>query len=117
MLGKALEGVTIVEMGQAVAAPYCATQLAESGARVIKIERPGGDFARAYDDHLKGASVFFSWLNRGKESVELDIKTLKTQPYCIEFWTALMSLFKTSHPALPSVLDLDRKNCVPAIPA
>lgn len=74
MLGKALEGVTVVEMGQAVAAPYCATQLAESGARVIKIERPGGDFARAYDDHLKGASVFFSWLNRGKESVELDIK-------------------------------------------
>ena len=71
MLGKALEGVTVVEMGQAVAAPYCATQLAESGARVIKIERPGGDFARAYDDHLKGASVFFSWLNRGKESVEL----------------------------------------------
>ena len=74
MLSKALEGVTVVEMGQAVAAPYCATQLAESGARVIKIERPGGDFARAYDDHLKGASMFFSWLNRGKESIELDIK-------------------------------------------
>ncbi|WP_456385677.1 CaiB/BaiF CoA transferase family protein [Profundibacter sp.] len=74
MLSKALEGVTVVEMGQAVAAPYCATQLAEAGARVIKIERPGGDFARAYDDHLKGASMFFSWLNRGKESIELDIK-------------------------------------------
>jgi crotonobetainyl-CoA:carnitine CoA-transferase CaiB-like acyl-CoA transferase len=74
MLSKALEGVLVVEMGQAVAAPFCATQLAEAGARVIKIERPGGDFARAYDDHLKGASIFFSWLNRGKESIELDIK-------------------------------------------
>lgn len=74
MLSKALQGVLVVEMGQAVAAPYCATQLAEAGARVIKIERPGGDFARAYDDHLNGASMFFSWLNRGKESVELDIK-------------------------------------------
>ena len=74
MLSEALKGVTVVEMGQAVAAPFCATQLSEAGARVIKIERPGGDFARAYDDHLKGASIFFSWLNRGKESVELDIK-------------------------------------------
>lgn len=74
MLSEALNGVLVVEMGQAVAAPYCATQLSEAGARVIKIERPGGDFARGYDDHLKGASVFFSWLNRGKESVELDIK-------------------------------------------
>ena len=74
MLNNALEGILVVEMGQAVAAPFCATRLAEAGARVIKVERPGGDFARAYDDHHNGSSAFFAWLNRGKESLVLDIK-------------------------------------------
>ncbi|MBZ0324988.1 MAG: CoA transferase, partial [Alphaproteobacteria bacterium] len=73
-MNNALEGILVVEMGQAVAAPFCATRLAEAGARVIKVERPGGDFARAYDDHHNGSSAFFAWLNRGKESLVLDIK-------------------------------------------
>ena len=70
----ALDGVLVVELGQAVAAPFCGTRLAEAGARVIKVERPSGDFARGYDVHLGGTSAFFAWLNRGKESLTLDIK-------------------------------------------
>lgn len=64
----------VVSLEQAVAAPYCACRLADAGARVIKIERPEGDFARRYDTLVKGESAYFVWLNRGKESVTLDIK-------------------------------------------
>lgn len=69
-----LEGLTVVAVEQAVAAPYCTARLADAGARVIKIERPEGDFARAYDRHVKGQSTYFVWLNRGKQSVCLDLK-------------------------------------------
>src|SRR2546421_6117137 len=70
-----LEGITIVSLEQAVAAPFATRQLADLGARVIKIERPGGgDFARRYDRTVSGESSYFVWLNRGKESVELDVK-------------------------------------------
>ena len=71
---KPLAGLLVVSMEQAVAAPYCASRLADAGARVIKIERPEGDFARAYDAVARGQSSYFVWLNRGKESVCLDIK-------------------------------------------
>jgi len=71
---KPLTGLLVVSMEQAVAAPYCASRLADAGARVIKIERPDGDFARAYDAVARGQSSYFVWLNRGKESVCLDIK-------------------------------------------
>ncbi len=71
---RPLQGLLVVSMEQAVAAPYCASRLADAGARVIKIERPEGDFARAYDATAKGQSSYFVWLNRGKESVCLDIK-------------------------------------------
>lgn len=71
---KALDGVTVVSVEQAVAAPYCSSRLADAGARVIKIERPEGDFARRYDRLAKGHSAYFVWLNRGKESCALDIK-------------------------------------------
>jgi itaconate CoA-transferase len=65
-----------VALEQAVAAPFATRQLADLGARVIKIERPGeGDFARGYDRTVLGQSSYFVWLNRGKESVQLDIKT------------------------------------------
>jgi itaconate CoA-transferase len=71
-----LEGVTVVSLEQAVAAPFATRQLADLGARVIKIERPdGGDFARGYDESVYGNSSYFVWLNRGKESVALDLKT------------------------------------------
>jgi itaconate CoA-transferase len=70
-----LDGVTVVSLEQAVAAPFATRQLADLGARVIKIERAGdGDFARGYDRTTRGLSSYFAWLNRGKESVELDIK-------------------------------------------
>jgi len=68
-----LEGLLVVSMDQAVAAPLCACRLADAGARVIKIERPEGDFARGYDKLAKGESSYFVWLNRGKESVTLDL--------------------------------------------
>ena len=62
---KALDGVLVISIEQAVAAPYCASRLADAGARVIKIERPEGDFARRYDALAKGESAYFVWLNRG----------------------------------------------------
>jgi itaconate CoA-transferase len=70
-----LQGVTVVSVEQAVAAPFATRQLADLGARVIKIERPdGGDFARGYDTTVKGLSSYFVWLNRSKESLTLDLK-------------------------------------------
>jgi itaconate CoA-transferase len=74
--GLPLAGITVVSLEQAVAAPYASRQLADLGARVIKVERPGGgDFARNYDSSVKGLASYFVWLNRGKESVALDLKS------------------------------------------
>ncbi|RWI16718.1 MAG: CoA transferase [Mesorhizobium sp.] len=72
---KDLSGITVVAVEQAVAAPYASSRLADAGARVIKIERPEGDFARNYDSLVEGQSAYFVWLNRGKESVCLDLRT------------------------------------------
>ena len=69
-----LEKLLVVSLEQAVAAPLCSERLADAGARVIKIEREGGDFARNYDEVVRGESAYFVWLNRGKESLVLDIK-------------------------------------------
>src|SRR5437879_985386 len=70
-----LSNITVVSVEQAVAAPFATRQLADLGARVIKIERPdGGDFARAYDTTVKGLSSYFVWLNRSKQSLTLDVK-------------------------------------------
>jgi formyl-CoA transferase len=68
-----LDGLLVVSLEQAVAAPMCTCRLADAGARVIKIERPEGDFARGYDSVVHGESAYFVWLNRGKESVVLDL--------------------------------------------
>jgi len=74
-LPKPLEGVTVLTLEHAIAAPFCTRQLADQGARVIKIERPGtGDFARAYDERVQGLSSHFVWTNRSKESMTLDVK-------------------------------------------
>ena len=73
-MSKPLEGILVVALEQAVAAPYCTSRLADAGARVIKIERAEGDFARGYDHQVMGQSAYFVWLNRGKESLVLDIK-------------------------------------------
>jgi itaconate CoA-transferase len=73
-MSGALDGLLVVSVEQAVAAPYCSARLADAGARVIKIERPEGDFARGYDGYVHGLSTYFVWLNRGKQSVTLDFK-------------------------------------------
>ena len=71
---KDLEGITVIALEQAVAAPYASSRLSDAGARVIKIERAEGDFARRYDSLVNGDSAYFVWLNRGKESVCLNLK-------------------------------------------
>lgn len=70
-----LDGITVVSVEQAVSAPYATRQLADLGARIIKVERPdGGDFARHYDSTVLGQSSYFVWCNRGKESVTINLK-------------------------------------------
>jgi itaconate CoA-transferase len=74
-MGRPLDGILVVSLEQAIAAPYCTRQLADLGARVIKVERPdGGDFARSYDKRARGLSSHFVWTNRSKESLALDLK-------------------------------------------
>jgi itaconate CoA-transferase len=77
---RPLDGVTVVTLEHAIAAPFCTRQLADMGARVIKIERPGsGDFARAYDERVLGQASHFVWTNRSKESLTLDVKNPEAQ--------------------------------------
>src|ERR1700745_2692812 len=72
---RPLQGTTVVTLEHAVAAPFCTRQLADLGARVIKVERPGvGDFARGYDERVRGMASHFVWSNRSKESLTLDVK-------------------------------------------
>lgn len=73
-MGLPLDGVLVIALEQAVAAPFCTSRLADAGARVIKVERAEGDFARYYDHVAHGESAYFVWVNRGKESICLDIK-------------------------------------------
>jgi formyl-CoA transferase len=68
-----LEGITVIAVEQAVAAPFCSSRLADAGAHVVKVERPEGDFARGYDAAAKGQSSYFVWLNRGKDSEVIDL--------------------------------------------
>jgi itaconate CoA-transferase len=77
---RPLDGITVVTLEHAIAAPFCTRQLADLGARVIKVERPGsGDFARAYDERVRGMASHFVWSNRSKESLTLDVKHPKAQ--------------------------------------
>jgi itaconate CoA-transferase len=78
-----LDGLRVVALEQAVAAPFCSRQLADLGAEVVKVERPdGGDTARGYDAVIKGQSAYFAWLNRGKQSVVLDLKRAHDHDAC-----------------------------------
>lgn len=87
---RPLDGITVVSLEHAVAAPFCTRQLADLGARVIKVERPGsGDFARGYDQRVIGQSSHFTWLNRNKESLALDVK----QPQAM---AAVLEILKTT---------------------
>ena len=84
---RPLDGITVVSLEHAIAAPFCTRQLADLGARVIKVERPGvGDFARAYDQRVGGMASHFVWVNRSKESLTLDLK----QPAALAVLTQLL---------------------------
>src|ERR671936_107301 len=77
---RPLDGITVITLEHAIAAPFATRQLADLGARVIKIERPGvGDFARAYDHRVRGMASHFVWCNRSKESLTLDLKQPEAQ--------------------------------------
>jgi itaconate CoA-transferase len=80
----ALEGLLVVALEQAVAAPYCTSRLADGGARVIKVERPEGDFARHYDRAVGKVSSHFAWINRGKESLVADLKDARDRDLVLE---------------------------------
>ena len=85
---RPLDGVTVVSLEHAIAAPFCTRHLADLGARVIKVERPGsGDFARAYDERAHGLSSHFVWVNRSKESLTLDLK----QPEALQVLRELLA--------------------------
>ncbi len=85
---RPLDGITVVSLEHAIAAPFCTRQLADLGARVIKIERPGrGDFARDYDQRARGLASHFVWVNRSKESLTLDLK----QPEALEILRQLLT--------------------------
>ena len=87
---RPLDGITVISLEHAVAAPFATRQLADLGARVIKVERPGGgDFARGYDQRVRGQSSHFTWLNRNKESLALDVKHPEAR-------AALLQLLKTA---------------------
>lgn len=73
-MNKLFKDISVLALEQAVAAPFCSSRLADGGARVIKVEREDGDFARQYDDFAAGGSSYFTWLNRGKKSIVADIK-------------------------------------------
>lgn len=98
-----LDGITVVSLEQAVAAPFATRQLADAGARVIKVERPGsGDFARGYDRTVHGQSSHFVWLNRSKESLALD---LKTEPARAVLWRLLETADVFLHNLAPGAVD------------
>ena len=87
---RPLDGITVISLEHAVAAPFATRQLADLGARVIKVERPGGgDFARGYDQRVRGQSSHFTWLNRNKQSLALDVKHPEAR-------AALLQLLKTA---------------------
>lgn len=102
-----LADVTVISLEQAVAAPYATRQLADLGARVIKIERPGaGDFARGYDETVHGDSSYFVWLNRSKESLTLDLKSQQGQQILAELLSSADVLVQNLGPGAASRMGL-----------
>jgi len=94
---RPLDGITVVALDHAIAAPFCTRQLADLGARVIKVERPGsGDFARAYDERVRGMASHFVWSNRSKEVSLWTSNVEARSKYSKSCWTVLMCSCKTS---------------------
>jgi itaconate CoA-transferase len=97
---RPLAGITVVALEHAIAAPFCSRQLADLGARVIKVERPqSGDFARAYDERVRGLASHFVWTNRSKESLTLDLKHAEAPGILADCSPGPTSWCRTSRPA------------------
>ena len=112
-----LEGLLVVSLEQAVAAPLCACKLADAGARVIKVERPEGDFARGYDQLVHGQASYFVWLNRGKESVVLDL-TKAEDKALLEAMLAKADVFvQNLKPGAIAKLGFRHRPAAPRLPA
>lgn len=112
-----LDGVTVVAFEQAVAAPYCTRLLADLGARVIKVERPGvGDFTRTYDDEADGLATHFVWLNRNKESIALDVKDPASRPALESLLDAADVVVQNLAPGAATRLGLDAATLVAGRP-
>lgn len=112
-----LEGITVLALEHAVAAPFCTRQLADYGARVIKIERPGtGDFARHYDSAVDGLSSYFVWLNRSKESLALDLKHPAAHEVIDELLPRVDVLVQNLAPGAASRIGLDYTALAPRLP-
>ncbi len=105
---RPLDGITVVSLEHAIAAPFCTRQLADLGARIIKVERPGsGDFARAYDERVDGLASHFVWTNRGKESLALDVKDTKARKAFEKILATADVLVQNLAPGASSRLGLD----------
>jgi len=107
---RPLDGITVVTLEHAIAAPFCTRQLADLGARVIKVERPGvGDFARAYDERVRGQASHFVWCNRSKESLTLDVKQPSAQQILEQLLTKADVLVQNLAPGAAARLGLSHE--------
>ncbi|MGE4125530.1 MAG: CaiB/BaiF CoA transferase family protein [Pusillimonas sp.] len=114
---RPLDGITVLTLEHAVAAPFATRQLADLGARVIKIERPGqGDFARGYDARVKGLSSYFAWINRSKESLTLDLKHPEAAPILAQLVAKSDVLIQNLSPGAAARLGLSAQALRPQHP-
>ena len=114
---RPLDGITVVALEHAIAAPYCTRLLADLGARVIKIERPDvGDFARGYDQRVRGMSSHFVWTNRSKESLALDLKHERSQAVLHALWARADVLVQNLAPGAAARLGLSYDTLAPQYP-
>src|SRR5438105_15331250 len=112
-----LQGLTVVTLEHAIAAPFATRQLADLGARVIKIERPGsGDFARGYDERVRGLASHFVWTNRSKESLTLDVKHRDAPPVLARLLDKADVLVQNLAPSAAARLRLSYEALAPAHP-
>ncbi|MCW5636543.1 MAG: CoA transferase [Rubrivivax sp.] len=114
---RPLQGMLVVTLEHAIAAPFCTRQLADLGARVIKVERPGeGDFARAYDTRARGSASHFVWCNRGKESLTLDLKHAGARAVLQELVERADVLVQNLAPGAAARMGLDHASLAPRNP-
>jgi len=113
---SALRGILVVSIEQAVAAPLCSSRLVAAGARVIKVERSEGDFARGYDSVVKGESAYFVWLNYGKESLVLDLKDASERDFLLNIISRADVFIQNLAPGAAKRLGLDSKSLLARFP-